>query len=159
MFDTIYSRMKNHTHFYSDPGSRFYKQFSLSIDKNGVKDLRPNGKPDIDIYDEIQSHSESVDIHVLLKRFENGDVSVFSRTVSNYLDTTGLPKTLAEWEQARIDGENIFNGLPVNVRAEFNHSPSEFFASIGSEKFNNIFNVGKDIVPDPEVKEVSVDES
>lgn len=62
-----------------------------------------------------------------------------------------MPKTHAELAQRVIDAENLFNNLPIEVRREFNFSVSEFFSSIGTEKFDSIFKDKTDnlVPPDP----------
>ena len=142
---------------FSENGSRLMPVYKMKVDKEtGARELRKVGEDNI--YAKIQSHKDSVDINYILARFARGDVSALSKIQGVYGDFTQMPTTLAELSQHVIDAENYFYQLPLETRQMFNHSPHEFFASIGTEKFNNLFkdnskvNDLKDSVPsDPTV--------
>lgn len=115
-----------HDRVYSCAGSRIRPIYSPVFDKNGVMELEQTGQEDL--YEYIQSHKDSVDIHMILKRFEQGDVSVLSRVQGAYGDFTQMPTTYAEALNAMISAENYFNSLPVEARAKFGHSFQQFLA-------------------------------
>lgn len=125
--------------FRTNSGQRKMPTYKMKVDENGVRTLRKVGEKDI--YAEIQSYKDSTDINYILARYARGDVSALSKIQGTYGDFTQIPTTLAELSQRVIDAENIFYQLPIEKRAEFNHSPSEFFAQFGSEKFNAIFDI------------------
>lgn len=155
------NQFDEHIHFYAKPGNSHEPEYGLSIDDNGVKDVRKK-KTTKDWYKLIQSSADSVNIHVILKRFQQGDVNALSRRVGEYFDATQFPTSLAEFQQQLIDGENLFNSLPVDIRAKFNHSVSEFIASIGSPEWMDIMGYSK-VEPAapaaPVESEVKADES
>lgn len=91
------------------------------------------------LYSEIQSHKESVDINCILERFERGDMNVLNRRTGIYLDVTDMPKSYAEMYQRIMDAEAHFKALPLDVREKFHHSPQEFFAAIGTDKWTDVF--------------------
>lgn len=91
------------------------------------------------LYSEIQSHKESVDINCILERFERGDMNVLNRRTGIYLDVTDMPKSYAEMYQRIMDAEAHFKSLPLDIREKFNHSPQEFFAAIGTQKWIDVF--------------------
>lgn len=140
IFPTKYTERKR---VFSEVGSRMQPTYKMHVDENGKRELRKVGE--IDLYAQIQSYKDSVDINVLLQRFARGDESALSKIQGVYGDFTQMPKTYRELAQRVIDAENIFNQLPIDIRKEFNFSPSEFFSSIGSDKFNEIF---KEPAPD-----------
>lgn len=115
-------------------GNRYEPSYKLKADKNGVRDLVATGKTDC--YGLIQSFADSVDLKLVLERYAKGDITALYRKESCYGDFTNMPTTFAELAQRAIDAENLFNSLPLEVRKEFNHSPSEFFASIGTDRFD-----------------------
>lgn len=126
-FKTIYDKIYNKSDedcIYSNVGSRFHDTFSLKIDKDGKKVLSKKGT--IDVYQEIQSHADSVDIHKIIDRFNNGDLSVLDNGSGYYCDITQMPKTYAEMIQRMQDAEVYFKTLPVEVRAKFNHDVNQF---------------------------------
>lgn len=94
--------------------------YTPEFDKKGVMNLVESGRENL--YDFIQSHADSVDIHVILKRFQDGDASVLSRVQGAYGDFTQMPKTYAEMLNSLIAAENAFNALPVDERAKYGHS-------------------------------------
>lgn len=93
-------------------------------------DLKEIGKHDL--YAEIQSHKDSVDIHVLLSMYNNGDPGALTRIQGAYGDFTRMPSTFAEALNTMIAAEQYFNGLPVDVRAQFGHDFHQFIASMDS---------------------------
>ncbi len=122
--------------FISDSGSGVIPEYQLSIDDKGFRSLKVVGQKDL--YAEIQSHKDSCDVHNILKRFANGDVSVLDQKLGYFADATMFPKSYAEMYQRVVDGESFFNGLPVEIRKEFNFNPVEFFSQLGTDSFNTI---------------------
>lgn len=140
--------------------------YSSSLLPNGEVDLVPFGKEDL--YAQIQSHRDSCDIHVLIARYNNGDVEALQRVQGQYGDFTVMPKTYAELLQSIIDGKRMFDGLPVDTRARFDHSFEQFMMSMDNmpgflEKLGIEFeqpavassdvSAEKSVVSDSEVKE------
>lgn len=114
----------------SEAGSRIKTLYGPIYDDKGIIGLKEIGTHDL--YSEIQSHADSVDIHVLLKMYENGDESVFSRVQGAYGDFTHMPSTFAEALNTMIAAEQYFNSLPVDIKAKFGHSFSQFLAGMDS---------------------------
>lgn len=130
----------------SEPGSPVKTLYGPVFDNNGVMDLQEIGKHNL--YDEIQSHADSVDIHVLLKMYErDGDASIFSRIQGAYGDFTSMPKTFAEALNTMIAAEQYFNGLPVETRAKFGHSFSQFLAGMDSPTWASDMGIDLPSVP------------
>ncbi|WGL31250.1 internal scaffolding protein [Dipodfec virus UOA04_Rod_843] len=130
----------------SEPGSPVKTLYGPVFDNNGVMDLQEIGRHNL--YDEIQSHADSVDIHVLLKMYErDGDESIFSRIQGAYGDFTSMPKTFAEALNTMIAAEQYFNGLPVETRAKFGHSFSQFLAGMDSPSWAS--DIGIDLPTPP----------
>lgn len=135
MFDTQY--MRKDKRITSEVGSRMKPTYKMHVDENGKRELKQSGE--YNLYAEIQSHKDSCSIDYILSRFVNGDESALSRVQGVYGDFTEMPKTLSELSQRVIDAENLFNNLPLDIREQYNFSPSEFFAQLDSEKTRNIF--------------------
>lgn len=142
-FQTQFQR-KEGCRICSAPGSGMKPTFKMHVDENGKRELRKNGE--YNLYAEIQSYKDSVSIDYILTRFMNGDDSALSRAQGIYGDFSQMPSTLAELQQRVIDAEDLFNSLPLDIRAQYNHSASEFFAQLDSEKTKNIFNPKTDEV-------------
>ena len=136
-FRTQYNRIQK----VSNSGDRFAPTYSPKVSDAGVIDLVETGK--VDTYAQIQAWRESCDIKVILQKYVNGDTSVLNKNMPLFGDFSDAPVSLSDYYQQLIDAEAAFNRLPVETRAQFNHSPSEFFTSIGSEKFNNAMGINQ----------------
>lgn len=112
----------------SNPGTPVHKLLKPKFDKSGNYELVEAGE--VNVYDEIQSHAESCDINILMKRYANGDASALSKVQGTYFDATGMPKTYAEMLNTLISAENQFNSLPLEERARFDHSFEKWLAAL-----------------------------
>lgn len=148
-FRTVYER-ERHT---SCPGDPIALEYGLEKDEKGASYLTITGK--FNLYDQIQAYRDSCDLGLILDRFmKTGDPSILMQRQGFYGDTTEYPKTYAEMLQLAKKAEEFFYTLDSDTRAEFNNDPDQFFASIGSEKFNAIFSepFADDIPVESEVK-------
>lgn len=141
---------------FSNPGDPIHITYAGHYDDKGRVVLEESGRENI--YDQIQSHAESCDIHVLMKRYMNGDVSALSQAQGQFLDVTDFPKTYADMLNFVNDMERSFMSLPPEVRAEFGNSFSEFLAASGAPDFLERLGIKKEdtaetTLPIPEVKE------
>lgn len=114
-------------------GSRIKDIYKPVIDRDGHMELEVAGSENL--YDYIQSHKDSCDIHLILKRYQDGDVAALSRAQGLYGDFTEMPQTYAEALNAVISAENYFQTLPVETRAKFNHDFKQFLASMDKPGF------------------------
>lgn len=114
-------------------GSRVKSTFAGHYDDKGRVVLEEVGK--INLYEEIQSHAQSVDIHTLLKRFTNGDPTALASRQGIFADVTEMPKTYAEFLNKMISLENGFNSLPLDVKQKFGNSFEQFLAESGAVDF------------------------
>lgn len=138
----------------ANPGSPIKTLYSPVFNKDGIMSLKESGEHDL--YAEIQSHADSVDIHVLLQRFASGDVGALSRIQGAYGDFTQMPQTFAEALNTFIAAEQYFLGLPVEVRDRFGQDFHQFLASMDSPDFAKNMNIAPpehsqvaDTVPNP----------
>lgn len=122
------SQYDPHDRVIQNPGSGTKILYAPKLQEDGTLKLVEAGKDDL--YAEIQSHRDSCDIHVLLARYNNGDVSALSRIQGVYGDFTEMPKTYADLLNAVLAGEQMFKSLPVDVRAKFDHSLEKFMMSM-----------------------------
>lgn len=133
--------------FISNGGQRERILYQPKFDENGVMDLVQSGKEDL--YDFIQSHAESVDIHVILARFQNGDIDALSRVQGAYGDFTNMPTSYAELLNRVNEGQSFFNSLPVDIRAKFNHNFAEFMAGMDKPDFLEKLGIKSEPEPEP----------
>lgn len=133
----------SHAPVYQEPGDPIKIVFSPRYTEDGVLDLVPTGSENL--YDYIQSHKESTDIHVLLDRFANGETDVLSRMQGFYADVTDMPKTYAEVLNAVIVGEETFARLPIEVKQRFDNSFAVWLSSMDKPDFAS--RMGVDMTP------------
>ncbi len=89
----------------------------------------------VNIYDEIQSHRQSVELSTLLQRYAQGDATALNKIQGVYADVVDMPSTYSELFDRVRDAENSFNALPEDVRVLFDNSPVSFWQSIGTPEF------------------------
>lgn len=118
----------SHERVISHPGDPIHVIRKPQFDKDGNYDLVEAGVENT--YDIIQSHAESVDIHVLMERYARGDVSALSATQGVYADVTGMPNTYAGLLNTMIDCEHQFDALPKETREKFGYSFERWMASL-----------------------------
>ena len=137
-------RFADHS-FVSNPGSPIHQLYAPKVESDGSITLVEAGVENTDDY--IQSFAESTDIHVLMKRIQNGETDLLMKRPGSYGDFTKMPKTYAEMLQLQLDSVRLFNSLPVDVKEKFNNDPNQFMAQSGTEDwFKKIENVLPDEV-------------
>lgn len=119
--------------FYSAPGDRYKDVYSASYDDKGNLVFTVTGREDL--YDFIQSHCDSVDIHLLLKRFDAGDEDVFARAQGFYGDFADMPSTYQEVLNAVIAGQASFDSLPAEVKRQFDNNYAKWLMSFEDPDF------------------------
>lgn len=122
------TQFENHGRVHSKHGERDHKLYGAVYDESGRVMLEEKGTESL--YDYIQSFADSVDIHVILKRFANGESDVLSKVQGFYGDYTQLPTDYAQLLNTVNAGEDMFKSLPVEVRAKFGHSFNEFMTAL-----------------------------
>lgn len=134
----------------SNPGNPLKQLYAGSYNERGQVELKEDGTEDL--YAFIQSFAESTDIHSILRRYQNGEVDVLEKIQGFYGDITEMPKTYAEALQSIADSEKVFMSLPVEVRAKFGHSFSQFLAASNDADFLERLGVQveKPLAPEPE---------
>lgn len=145
MFDTQY---RSHVRVHCSAGDPIRVTFEPFYNDHGVLDLKESGK--VNQYLEIQSHADSVDINLLLSRFNSGETDVLNQVQGFYSDVSGMPKSYADLLNTMIAGENSFMKLPLDVRAKFNHSFAQFISEFGTPSFEEKLNY--------KAKEVNIDQ-
>lgn len=135
MFRTMYDRDQIKP-VHAVPGSPTKTEFQLRI-KDNNEYLEPIGKTSL--YDYIQSHADSVDIHKILERCALvDDYSLLNRMPAQFMDLTEMPSNLAEAHAMVVDARNMFDRMPVEIKEKYDNNFVEFIGSIGSAKFESI---------------------
>lgn len=136
-------RVANRERFFMPSGQGVARTFMLNIDDDGCECLVCTGQTDL--YAEIQSYRESCDLAMLLRNIDplalNSMVSSFTAddlVNSGIVDYATMPTTLGGMFNLVQKGENMFNGLPEEIRKEFNYSVKNFVSQFGTLSFNDI---------------------
>lgn len=136
-------RVANRERFFMPSGEGIARTYMLNIDDNGCECLVCTGQTDI--YAEIQSYREGCDLAMLLRNIDpsalNSMVSSFTAddlVNSGIVDYATMPTTLGGMFNLVQKGENMFNGLPEEIRKEFNYSVKNFVSQFGTQAFNDI---------------------
>lgn len=140
---------------FTDPGSPEHITYAGHYDEKGRVVLEESGRENI--YDFIQSHAESCDIHVLMKRYQNGDVDALSQKQGFYGDFLDFPKTYAEALNHMNEMERQFMALPVETREKFGNSFTEFLAASAEPDFLDRLGIKTESVTKP-VPDIPQDE-
>lgn len=144
---------------YCPTGSKFHKTYEVAIDDQGHKTLKENGSTNT--YAKIQEHLEETLIENILQRAALGDEEALNRIQAQYLDTTDMPKTLAEAQNKIISIKNEFEKLPVDIRREFDFSPEKYIQEYGTQSWMKTLGFIKDEItttPATVTEEVKADE-
>ncbi|MBQ2713443.1 MAG: hypothetical protein IJF22_00555 [Clostridia bacterium] len=135
----FYSRSKKPPVEASPSGEDIVPVYSLVIDKEtGKKEVKQTGKRNI--YKEIQAHKEECLVYNILERHVNGDTLALNQSQGFFADISNMPKSLNDAQEIILNAETLFKEMPVAVRSEFNHSMSEFVASISNGTFEEKIN-------------------
>lgn len=140
----IKTQFMEHARVHANPGNPEKILYTPKFAKDGTMELIEAGKENL--YDYIQSHKESVDINVILKRYAKGDVTALQRRQAMFGDFSDAPSTYAEALNSMILAEQYFNSLPLETRAKFDHNFHRFLVSLDSPDFAEKM-AGTDIVP------------
>lgn len=127
-FKKFKTQFREPKRFHANSGDRMHKLYGATYDELGRIQLEEKGEESL--YEHIQSFKDSVDIHVIMKRFVNGEVDVLSKVQGFYGDFTQLPKDYASLLNVVNGGRELFDSLPVETRAVFNHNFDEFMTSL-----------------------------
>lgn len=130
-------------------GSKFHNDYEIQISENGHKVLVKVGEHNE--YEKIQEHLEETLIENILQRAELGDPLALEARKGSYLDTTDMPKTLAEAQNKILKITQEFEQLPINIRKQFDYSPEKYVQEYGSESWAKTMGFVKE-EPKPEIK-------
>lgn len=115
-------------------GSPIKTEYQVRLVNNNME-LVETGKSNL--YDYIQSHKDSVDIHKILERCSQiEDYYLLNRMPTQFMDVTDMPDNLAGAYAMVKDAENFFERMPVDIKEKYNNNFIEFINDLGTEKFN-----------------------
>lgn len=137
----IWSRFDRPDTIPAPEGTSTEPEYMEAIDENGHKTLKQTGETDT--YALIQASLEETKIENIIRRATLGDPTALTQTMGAYMDTTDMPTSLAEMQNAIITIENEFNKLPLETRLKFNQSAEKYISMYGSEEWAKIMGYEK----------------
>lgn len=120
-FNTRYTRQKPK---YSNPGERMAPVWELVIDDKGKKVVEKVGETDL--HAAIQAEYASVNLDMILARFDAGDATALERAKGFYADVSELPVKLQDVMNMNHEAEKFFKSLPADVRRIYGDNYMEF---------------------------------
>jgi len=114
--------------FFTNPGSPFKEEFHGKVMEDGTIMLVSDGIINTDSI--IESYAPETDINNIITRVMAGELDLLEQKKGVYIDTIGMPKTYAQVLQAVIDGQNMFNALPLEIRQRFDNDFNKWFAQM-----------------------------
>ena len=151
-----YSRNKRRERTFAPTGDGTEPKMEMKIDEYGHKELVQVGTSNL--YEKIQLSADDCNIENILARAGQGDLTAFTGS-KIYADVTDAPKNLADAQRKIQTIQNEFNSLPIEVRAKYNHSVSEYVAAYGTEEWaKNVGLIQEQKVEVPEVKDQEIKE-
>lgn len=151
-FRTQYDRLRVQS---KNVGSKIKHLRHGRFDQFGRIELIEDGEQNW--YGLIQSDKDSCDLNKIIEKYMiTGDASLFmQRPQSGYIDVRQMPKTTVDLLNVYNDALSVFEKLPLEERAKYNHDFYQYFASLE-------FSAGEQIEPsvpkEEEKKVVKTDE-
>lgn len=147
---TFNNQYNGRVRIFSNPGTGIKLTFEPYYDDDGVLQIKETGK--VNQYLEIQSHADSVDINVILARYNAGELDVLNKVQGFFADVTEMPETYAGMLNLINSGKTFFEELPTYIKERFNNSFAEFLTESGKPGFEKKF-VSDTVKVDMEVVE------
>lgn len=119
--------------FVSNPGSPLKEKFHGKVMDSGEIVLVSDGFDNLQDY--IESFAEETKIENIINRVNNGEIDLLNAATGAYIDSVGMPKTYAEILQTVIDGQKVFERLPVDIKEKFGNDFNVWFSQIDDPDF------------------------
>lgn len=129
----VETQYREHKRFFSTSGDQEKVTYEPYYDDRGNLELKETGK--INLYMDIQSHADSVDIELILARYRAGDKEALNKAQGFYADVSGMPKSMVDILNLGLKGESAFASLPLDVRSRFDNNFAQFIATAGTKEW------------------------
>lgn len=133
------TRNNRNARSFTPSGSKMANTYEIQIDANGHKTLVKTGEENV--YVLIQSELEETKIENIIAKVTMGDTTALEQRQGQFIDTTDMPKTLAEAQNMIIKITNQFEGLSTEEKAKFDYSPEKFISEYGTQEWAEKMNL------------------
>lgn len=117
----------------SNPGCDVSPLYSARFDDHGRLVLEQVGEKNI--FEEIQSHRDEVDLQRILQRYNAGETDILNQVQGFFGDVSGMPTTYPEFFNLMKRSREFFDGLPAEVRQNFGNNFETFITASQSPDF------------------------
>lgn len=131
------------SNFRSNPGKHIIDEYGLVTSDDGITTVDVVGQKNLDAI--IQSNKDNGNIALLVARYNAGDTSALNKAHGVFGDFRNMPTTYAEMVSRLNECRVVFEGLPVEIKEQFENNPDVFWSEFGSEKFNKVFEDFNDV--------------
>ena len=102
----------------------------LVADKNGKRSVKKVGETNF--YQQTQEAKADTLIYNLIDQYQrNGDASIFGEpSIGGLIDTVGMPTTLMEAENIRLQAKTVFDNLSIEERNKYGQDFTKFLADV-----------------------------
>ena len=83
----------------------------------------------------IQSFAPSTMIENIMARIEAGQTELLNQKQGFFMDTVGMPSTMADVLNLVIKGKEVFEKLPVDIKQRFDNDFNKWFIAMDKEDF------------------------
>lgn len=133
--DTNLSRRfdKEKPTFESNVGSRIKDVYQGEFDEEGKFSVVKVGQ--FNLYEDIQTYKDSVDIDIILDRFNCGDPMALQKVNGFFADVSNLPNSYVGMFNLIEQTKEFFKNMPADFKEKFNNNFEEFIVSAEAMDF------------------------
>lgn len=125
------NRKEHSLKFVSNPGNNLKKIMHGELQIDGTIKLVLDRIEDTD--EVIQSFAQSTQIDNIIARIQAGQVDLLNKKEGFFMDTVGMPSTYADVLNLVIQGQQVFEKLPVDVKQRFDNDFNKWFIAMDKE--------------------------
>lgn len=119
--------------FHSNLGSPIKEVYQGEFDDEGKFSVVKVGE--INLYENIQSYKDSVDIDIILNRYACGDPMALEKVSGFFADVSALPNSYVGMFNLIEQTKEFFNNMPADFKEKFNNNFEEFIVSAEAMDF------------------------
>lgn len=110
------------------PGTHVVYDAALSVGEHGEQKAEPGQK--LDWFGYIQASEKSCDLHNIVARYLQGDVSVVNVGSPIYGDVAAMPTNVNELQDLAKRAKQGYDGLSDEVKGIFNNNFEDFYNAV-----------------------------
>jgi len=130
-------------------GEKEEEVLAMRLNDKGEEEFYIQGKTNV--YEKTQAFKEECLIENILRKVtDTGDTNLLMQRTGSYIDISEMPNNIFEAHQQIEEARKIFENLPLETRAKYDHSFDKYLADFGTKEWFK--NMGIDNAPKEEPK-------